>query len=94
MGWSIAAILSLFVALCGILSPNRSERKFAACGLILMSVYSYYGSRLGGAAWFQIGLLADARVLSPFLLLGLLAWTAVALQATGLSRRLGIAYNE
>ena len=94
MGWSIAAILSLFVALCGILSPKVSERIFAACGLILMSVYSYYGSRLGGAAWFQIGLLADARVLSPFLLLGLLAWTAVALQATGLSRRLGIAYNE
>ena len=59
-----------------------------------MSVYSYYGSRFGGAAWFQIGLLADVRVLHPFLLLGLLAWTAVALQATGRSRRLGIEYAE
>ena len=94
IGWSLAAILSLFVALCGILSPKRSEKIFAACGLILMSVYSYYGSKFGGAAWFQIGLLADARVIHPFLLVGLLAWTAVALQATGLSRRLGIEYDE
>ena len=94
IGWSIAAILSLFVALCGLLSPKVSERIFAACGLILMGVYSFYGSRFGGAAWFQIGLLADARVMIPFLLVGVLAWTAVALQATGLSRRLGIAYDE
>ena len=94
IGWSIAAILSLFVALCGILSPKRSERSFGACGLMLMSVYSYYGSKFGGAAWFQIGLLADARVIHPFLLVGLLAWTAVVLQATGLSHRLGIEYGE
>ncbi len=94
IGWSLAAILSLFVALCGILSPKRSERSFAACGLVLMSVYSYYGSKFGGAAWFQIGLLADPRVMAPFLLTGLLAWTALPLQATGLSRKLGIEYGE
>lgn len=94
IGWSLAAILSLFVALCGILSPKRSEKSFAACGLILMSVYSYYGSKFGGAAWFQVGLLADARVLHPFLLVGLLAWTAVVLQVTGLSRSLGLDFRE
>jgi hypothetical protein len=94
IGWSIAAVLSLFIALCGILSPKRSERSFAACGLILMSVYSYYGSKFGGLAWFQIGLLADARVIHPFLLVGLLGWTALVLQATGLFPRLGIEYGE
>jgi hypothetical protein len=94
VGWSIAAILSLFVALCGILSPNNIERIFAAGGLILMSVYSFYGGRFGGMAWFQIGLLADVRVIHPFLLIGLLAWTAVVLQVTNLFRRLGIRYDE
>lgn len=90
IGWSIAAILSLLVALCGILSPKRSERNFAACGLILMSVYSIFGGRFGGAAWIQIGLVADPRLMEPFLLTGLLAWTALVVQVTGLSRSLGL----
>jgi hypothetical protein len=94
IGWSLAAILSVFVALCGVLSHKRSERNLAACGLILMSVYSFYGGRFGGMAWLQISLLFDPRVMEPFQLTSLLAWTAVALQATGLSRRWGIEYGK
>ena len=93
-GWDIAKNLSVFVALCGILSAKVSERKFAIYGLILMSVYSYYGGKFGGVVWFLSNPLTDFMVGRLVLLIGLLAWMAVVLQVTGLSRRLGIAYNE
>ncbi len=55
-----------------------------------MSVDSFYGARFGGMNWFQVGLVVDARIARPFLLIDLLVWIAVALQGASLSCRLGI----
>lgn len=94
LGWPIASILSLVVALCGVLSPKPLDRKLAIVGLILMSAQAVLGSLVGGVNWFQINTVSDPRVMEPLLLTGFLAWMAVILQITGLSNRIGLVLDK
>jgi len=94
IGWPIASIVSLAVALFGVLSQKLLDRRLAILGLILMSIHAVLGSFFGGVNWFQISTVADPRVMEPLLLTGSLAWMAMIMQVTGISRRLNLVFDK